>query len=451
MSRNERSRKAFAPKPTAAMLGQFGPPSNLPGLNAAVVGSAVFEAEQKLRERRIRRIVIPIYHSGKLNCDLAEIRRLVHELLIFTLVEDIDVIFKPTKIRPSRADVPGEEHAAKAVCLFSGGTDSYSGVLLAREQFLDLKAVFCAHADQSRVIHIVSILQKKILQKRRIEIIKVPVPAIEARGYAQLRGFLYLLTATAVAQKFSSQRIIVTECGPTMYQPRFSPLDSITMTTHPFVVAKAAQIGSLLLNRELRIRTPFENLTKAEVIAISPEKDGLRYTHSCISSRFGTHDGTCYGCVIRRLAMTAVGVRDVTYNRNPISDSNAHAGNLYSLLGFCHEILTNFRQMKEYERGIIDVYGKRDLFRRFALDNFAAIHRLLSDNRRVVRPVRDLYDSVSREIGTAIFDHRLRELAQTIVPDYSKWAEELPKATHTPKTVMSVHELKRHSDGAAPA
>jgi queuosine biosynthesis protein QueC len=221
-----------------------------------------------------------------------------------------------------------------------------------------------------------------------------------------------------------------------MYQPRFSPLDSITMTTHPFVVAKAAQIGSLLLNRELRIMTPFEDLTKAEVIAISPEKDGLRYTHSCISSRFGTHDGTCYGCVIRRLATTAVGVKDVTYSRNPISDSNAHAGNLYSLLGFCHDILTDFRRMKEYERGIIDVYGKRDLFRRFALDNFAAIHRLLSDNKRVVRPVRDLYNSVSREIGAAIFDHRLRELARTTVPDHSKWAGEVRKPPTRPK-VMS--------------
>jgi hypothetical protein len=214
-------------------------------------------------------------------------------------------------------------------------------------------------------------------------------------------------------------------------------LDSITMTTHPFVVKKAAQIGGLLLNRELRIMTPFENLTKAEVIAISPEKDGLRYTHSCISSRFGSHDGTCYGCVIRRLATTAVGVRDVTYNRNPISDSNAHAGNLYSLLGFCHEILTDFRRMKEYERGIIDVYGKRDLFRRFALDNFAAIHRLLSDNKRVVRPVRDLYNSVSREIGTAIFDQRLRELARTTVPDYSKWVGEVRKPPLRPR-LMSV-------------
>jgi hypothetical protein len=210
------------------VLSQFGAPSNVSGLNAIVIGSAVFETEQALRERRIRRIAIPIYHSGKLACDLAELQRLIHELLVFTLVEDIEVILKPTKMQPSRLEISGVRQTVPTICLFSGGTDSYSGILLAREVFSDLKGVFCAHADQSRIIHIVTTLQKRVLNKRRVEIIKVPVPRIEARGYAQLRGFLYLLAATAVAQELDSQRIVVTECGPTMYQPRFSPLDSIT-------------------------------------------------------------------------------------------------------------------------------------------------------------------------------------------------------------------------------
>jgi hypothetical protein len=98
--------------------------------------------------------------------------------------------------------------------------------------------------------------------------------------------------------------------------------------------------------------------------------------------------------------------------------------------------------MKEYERGTIDAYGKRDLFRRFALDNFAAIHRLLSEARRVVRPVRELYDSVSRETGTEIFDHRLRELPQTAVPGYSKWVGEVRKPPVRPK-LLNIPGLNR--------
>src|SRR5438034_9532709 len=106
------------------------------------------------------------------------------------------------------------------------------------------------------------------------------------------------MAAASLAHRLGSEAIVVTECGPTMYQPRFSPLDSITMTTHPFVVRTAAKTASLLLQRDLKIITPFEDLTKAEVIVISPEQDGLKYTHSCISQPSGTHHSTAYGCVI---------------------------------------------------------------------------------------------------------------------------------------------------------
>jgi hypothetical protein len=195
------------------------------------------------------------------------------------------------------------------------------------------------------------------------------------------------------------------------------------MTTHPFVVRTAAAIARLLLRRDLDIIIPFEDLTKAEVIAICPEKEGLKLTHSCITQRFGMHDGTCYGCVIRRLATIAAGVEDVRYIRNPLSDAKAQAGNLYSLLDFCYQFLTNFDQMEEYERGVIDTYGKRNLFRRFALDNFSAIHKLLSQNKRVVRPIRDMYKSLVQRIGTKVLDVRLEKLSDPkLKPDFTKLA-----------------------------
>src|SRR5205085_7311587 len=110
-------------------------------------------------------------------------------------------------------DIISRERAVSNVCLFSGGTDSYSGVLVTQQSLGDLEAVFCAHTDQAKTIHIVDKLERKILRQKRIDIIKVRVPGIEARGYAQLRGFLYLLAAASVAHKLSSERIVVTECG----------------------------------------------------------------------------------------------------------------------------------------------------------------------------------------------------------------------------------------------
>ncbi|HJX84252.1 MAG TPA: hypothetical protein VJ723_07915, partial [Candidatus Angelobacter sp.] len=219
---------------------------------------------------------------------------MIHELLVFTLVEDIDVEFREIKRSGNGQALAGNDRSVQNVCLFSGGVDSYAGLLLAQEVLGSVEGVFCAHTDQARIIHIVAALRRRILRLRGIGLSKVPVPSAGARGYAQLRGFLYLLSAGALAQKLGSGTIVVTECGPTMYQPKFSPLDATTMTTHPFVVKKALEVTNLLLKCEIQIIRPFENLTKAEVVAICPAKKGLKLTHSCITQRFGTHDGTCY-------------------------------------------------------------------------------------------------------------------------------------------------------------
>jgi 7-cyano-7-deazaguanine synthase in queuosine biosynthesis len=427
MNRSTGSRKDgetfVAELPNDRVIREFATPTNLSGINAFIVGSAVFEAEQRLRSSRVRNLIIPFYQSTTQRYDLTALADLVHELLIFTIAEDINVEFRPEKTQLT-LDYYQPTQPISNICLFSGGTDSYSGLLLTQKKIGGVEGVFCAHADQSRIVRIVNNLQTKVFQPMGIPIVKFGVPAITARGYAQLRGFLYLLSATAVVQKVTARRIVVTECGPTMYQPRFSPLDSITMTTHPFVVRTAAKVASLLLQRQIDVITPFENLTKAEVIAVSPEKHGLKRTHSCISQRFGSHDGTCYGCIIRRLATIAADVDDVKYNKNPISDSNASAGNLYALLNYCYDVLIDFDEMQEYETGAIREYGKRDLFRRFALDNFAAIHKLHLGNKRVVAPVRDLYQNLTGKIGHRILDQRLRHLTQPrIIPDFTKTAD----------------------------
>lgn len=121
------------------------------------------------------------------------------------------------------------------------------------------------------------------------------------------------------------------------------------------------------------------------------------------------------------MATIAVGVEDVPYKKNPISDPKAHAGNLYSLLTFGYDILTGFNEMEEYEVGTINTYGKRNLFHRFALDNFAAIHRLLSNNNRVVSPIREMDEGLVQKVGTQIFEERLMELTSpTMVPNFKK-------------------------------
>jgi len=65
--------------------------------------------------------------------DLVSLSRLLHELIVFTLVEDIDIEFRVVPWEGGeQLDLPGVNHAEN-VCLFSGGVDSYAGLLLSQE------------------------------------------------------------------------------------------------------------------------------------------------------------------------------------------------------------------------------------------------------------------------------------------------------------------------------
>ncbi len=383
----------------------------LQGLNSLAIAASVFEIEKVIRTRRVIRADLPIYCSKELRYDLDKLRGIIQELLLHTLVKDMEISFRETSLNKKKSHIDAPPlNPVQNLCLFSGGIDSYAGILIAKQKLGDVQGLFCGHSDQSKIIHIVGKIRKKLLKQDGIVVHKLNVPSIGAQGYAQLRGFLYFLSAAAWMHLLKAERLVVTECGPTMYQPRFAPFDAVTMTTHPFVLKQANQVINILLKRKIEILTPFEDLTKAEVMAISPKKERLRRTHSCISQRFGTHDGTCYGCVIRNLGAIATGIKDVRYARNPIADRNAEAGNLLSLLVYCQEILTQYHEMDDYETENIEIYGKHDLFRRFALDNFAAIHRLVKEGRRVRRDVRNLYEEVKASIGPHVFDTRLRDL-----------------------------------------
>lgn len=403
---SRRADKLFVPESLQrTTLERFSGSKNLHSLNVISIGAAVFQLEQVTKERRVDRAVLPIFGTNRLSCDLNELSRVIHDLLIFTIAEDIDIDFKECKPPTNTHGADSPEGHVESLCLFSGGVDSYAGLLMARERG-SVEGLFCAHSDQARMIHIVTQLVRKVAGNN-VAVQKQIVPRIGARGYAQLRGFLYLTSAAAWLQLLNATSLIVTECGPTMYQPRFSPVDAVTMTTHPYVVASSKRVIDLLLGRSVTISTPFENLTKAEVVSLCPRSPGLKYTHSCVTQRFGNHDGTCYGCVIRRLATVASGREDVRYVRNPIADRTAHGGNLLSLLTFCHDVLMRYDDMEEYEIGIIDYYGKKDLFVRFALDNFAAIHRLVSERRRVQSAVYKLYEDVVNDIGEHSLQTRL--------------------------------------------
>lgn len=245
--------------------------------------------------------------------------------------------------------------------------DSYSGVKIAEKTFKNILGLFIAHNDQTRIIEIVEKMKPTI----STEIRTIYAPGMSSLGYSQLRGFVYILAAGVYANLCRADKILVTECGPTMYQPIFSPYDEITYTTHPYVLKAAKDVLHLFLDLKPDIVIPFEDLTKAEVIANAGTND-FRGTHSCISQRFGDHDGTCFGCVIKRLACIVSDVKDVTYKKDIFNDES-NQDNLLNTIEFSAGLLNGYHKMPAFETEKIYEFDKLDLFKRFALDNLAGL------------------------------------------------------------------------------
>jgi hypothetical protein len=248
------------------------------------------------------------------------------------------------------------------------------------------------------------------LLPRGVQLFEWPVAELKKGSYSETRGFLYMLSAAAIAQRLGARRLLVTECGPTMYQIRFAATDKVTMTTHPFVIDRVREILDTYLTTRLAIETPFADNTKAEVMCLSPDRNIFPITHSCISQRLPLQDGTCYGCIVRRLAALASGTPDVIYARDPITDEAANAGNLLSLLEFSSALLLRPEELSLHQRDFLTEHDKWSLYKRFALDNFAGVFIAAADSRRLARPVAVYLDEVLAGLGKETLVNRITDL-----------------------------------------
>ncbi len=385
------------------------------------LAEALYEFEMIAKVQPLHRLVIRLEEEAFRSLDVSRLTSILQRLLAYVLLLDVNVTLDGSGPLPSVLDDPEAGLHRDAYCLFSGGIDSVSGILFSRRLYPQLTGVFCAHTHQTHVISIVRQMYAQSLGPSGIRIIEVPAPDMTVSGYSQLRGFLYILSGAAAAVASGTRRLVVSECGPTMYQPRFSPSDLVTMTTHPFVVDRAREVIGLVSEGDFTIETPFEDRTKAEVIALCPDPHLIRESYSCISQRLGRHDGTCFGCVVRRLGTLAAGVADADYAHDPIRDAKASQGNLLSLLDFCLNLLGERAELPSYQVELIENFGKWDLFRRFALDNFAALHRLKSKGARLSSAVNHVYRLAIKSTGSVtLLERRLHALAEMAKESSSK-------------------------------
>lgn len=387
-----------------------------------VLGSVVFNIETVFRKGdEVDYVNVPISYETANKCELEKIRKEIEELLTFVLVREIDIEFEIEKDSYKyKRDKGLKFNRYENICLFSGGVDSFSGIIKCKEQLEDLVGVFVAHGDQPKGVHIVEKLKEK-LKRFEIPIYTLYAPKMRRYGYSQLRGFLYCLYGSIYVSLLKAENLLVTECGPTMYQPKFSPFDSVTMTTHPYVLKKTKNIIELLLRRNIHIIIPYENLTKSEVFASSPVKKYFSYTHSCISLGTGTNCGKCYGCILRRLGSLTAGIKDAEYDNDPLTEDFEKGENLISLLRFSHDMLLDYKNMNFTSKENIYVYRKQRLFRRFALDNFAALYILKQQGHDTNPYAENLYQSVLSGVGETAIKERIGQVRSgRYIPDFNK-------------------------------
>lgn len=212
------------------------------------------------------------------------------------------------------------------VALFSGGVDSFAGAV---EDLVGhgKRLALVGHHSAPQIYNV----QKALIEGLRQgglggQLFYVPVNVTNSGTVARettqrTRSFLFASLALVVARMFGKDAFTFYENGVVSLNlpiARDVLGSRATRTTHPKVIRGFEGIFSSVLDREIRISTPFRWLTKTEVTRkISDHGFGplLAKTNSCTRPRTWTKDqrhcGACSQCIDRRFAVLAAGLEEL--------------------------------------------------------------------------------------------------------------------------------------------
>jgi hypothetical protein len=290
-------------------------------------------------------------------------------------------------------------------CLFSLGLDSFSGITNAVAHYDDLIGAFVSHADQRNLVPLLKKFQRGPLKQAGITVKRINATDHEP-FLRRSRGIFYIMNAITLGRR----NFLVCDIGPTMYPTPFTILDKITVTTHPKMLEYAKIISKDILNKEVRILTPNENLTKAEVAAACQSSSFIKKTFSCTRTSFANSPipncGTCYSCIVRRMGALVAGVVDSKYRNDftTIANRSGAYDNLVQLLRFSMDFIDDPEQIPWYSLEIPRAYEKLELFERFALDNIVGL-KILDDLMDLSSPLAKIRSLAT----TVVTDNQLEE------------------------------------------
>ncbi len=337
------------------------------------IANSIFMLENIVKsDKKIpRNVLIDIYVD--LNEEsIKKIEQLLNILILDVLCEDVAFKLNKKELKKQKLKIR-KFSKENTLCLFSGGVDSVTGILKSKETFGSVIGLFINHQDTGKIAYIVSNIERNLLKPKNIPLEKFIAPKM-GRGYSQTRGFLYLVYGGILSHFTNAERIIISECGATMYQPKFSPFDTITYTTNPYVLQIAKTVIELILSRSIDVITPFEDFTKTEMMMILSDDNILSKTHSCITSRWGQNCGRCYACLTRMIGSANLGLSLKYFMKNAFEEPDNE--NLNALINFCYNFLHNRKEIDYWSFNTIQHFNKIELFERLCDDVFRALYSM---------------------------------------------------------------------------
>jgi len=225
----------------------------------------------------------------------------------------------PTAQRGERVDT---------VALLSGGLDSLCGAILTGPE----RRLFVGHWDNPTVKAAQNSVKRWLDGAFNTtwpyEQIRLVQAKEKTESSSRSRALLFMALAVAEAEARGANTIEVPENGYTSLNPPLGPERGgalSTRSTHPLTIVRFNGILESL-GRGVRIRNPYADLTKGQLVSRAAKADvagfeaGVASTLSCGKLDGGRykggnpnhHCGLCVPCIVRRGSIAAAGVRDET-------------------------------------------------------------------------------------------------------------------------------------------
>jgi 7-cyano-7-deazaguanine synthase in queuosine biosynthesis len=226
----------------------------------------------------------------------------------------------------------------KNAVLFSGGIDSLCGSV----QFTEQHPTPLIHCQTNQVVY-----HKTLELSRMTPLHRSPLFCLNAMtkstigGHSNTRGLLFLSFAYSVAASLGIESVEFCENGAQMLDVMLGPLvypnKPATKNTNPIYIDMIEKLLSSFGENSVRIERPFQEYTKAEMLARFRYQFMLPHTFSCFTTRGkSAMCGICYNCFMRRMTILAATQQPdkSTYEKHPF------------------ELIGQQEQTESYERNI---------------------------------------------------------------------------------------------------